>query len=411
MRNLLQTSLALAAAAGLAGCGAVGSSNAANDLAQTLTVYSSLPLQGPDHTRQQSIVNGEKLALAQAGGHVGPFHVSIASLDDADPSRGSWTPDIASQAARQAAQDKTTIAYIGDFDSGATAISLPLINEANILQISPASGYVGLTRAGTDAGKGEPDRYYPSGVRTFARLMPADDVQARAVLGYLRSLRVRRLALATDLDVFDSQVAELVASQARGAGIKVVAATQLDLSPAAGGSHSTEVSQLAAVRPDAVLVGAAPGPGVAQLWRAVNAAIPRAKLIAPNALATPSFLASLSARERSASYVVSPVLELRSYPPAAQRLARDYQQQFGAPATPYALYGYEAMRAALASVRAAGKHGADRLSVVRAFFRLGTRDSVLGRYSVAPTGDISLRAFAGYRVGPGGVLRLQRKLN
>lgn len=410
MRHILHTSLALAAAAALAGCGVVGNSNAANDLAQTLTVYSSLPLQGPDQARQQTIVNGEKLALAQEGGHVGRFHISIASLDDADPSQGGWTPDITSQAARQAVQDKTTIAYIGDYDSGATAISLPLINEANILQISPASGYVGLTAAGTDAGRGEPDRYYPSGVRTFARLQPSDAVQARAVLAYLQALHVRRLAVATDLDVFDSQVASLVAQQAPQRGIKVAASLQLDLrSPAA--DHAAEIAQIAAGRPDAIIVGAAPGPGVTALWRKLNAAAPRAKLIVPNALATPSLLASLSPRERPLSYVVSPVLGLRSYPPAAQRLAADYQRQFGAAPSSYALYGYEAMRAALAAVRAAGRNGADRLSVVRAFFRLGPRDSVLGRYSIAPSGDISLQSFAGYSVGRGGDLRFDRKLN
>ncbi len=68
-----------------------------------------------------------------------------------------------------AAQDTSTIAYLGDFDSGATAISLPLMNAAGILQVSPASPYVGLTSS-FEAGQDEPERFYLSGKRTFVRL-------------------------------------------------------------------------------------------------------------------------------------------------------------------------------------------------------------------------------------------------
>jgi hypothetical protein len=47
---------------------------------------------------------------------------------------------------------------------------------------------------------------------------------------------------------------------------------------------------------------------------------------------------------------------------------------------------------------------------VRAFFALGSRDSVLGRYSVTATGDTTLANMAGYRVGPDGRLRIDRLL-
>ncbi len=91
------------------------------------------------------IVDGEKLALAQAGGHVGPFSVGYVSLDDADPNSGKLDPGATASDAKMAAQDTTTIAYLGEYESAATAVSLPLINAAGILQLSPASPYVGLT--------------------------------------------------------------------------------------------------------------------------------------------------------------------------------------------------------------------------------------------------------------------------
>ncbi|GAC1440690.1 MAG: branched-chain amino acid ABC transporter substrate-binding protein [Solirubrobacteraceae bacterium] len=406
MRRWLPSTLCIAALTASTGCGAVGSTNNADQLAKTLTIYSSLPLQGPDHDRQQSIVNGEKLALAQAGGHVGPFHVSIASLDDADPTKGSWTSAIASQAARQAAQDKSTIAFIGDFDSGATAVSLPLINESNILQISPAASYSGLTRAGVGTGEGEPERYYPSGVRSFARLVPSDAAQARPLAAYVRAEGVRRLTVLSDHDPFDAAAAELLARQAPSAGLKLLARRQLD-SQAAG----TQLRALADQAPDGIMLSAAAGPGAAGLLRALHGVLPRARLFIGAALAAPAFLASLDGATRGALRVFSPVLRLRDYPPAARQVLRDYRRQFAQAGGVYALYGYEAMRSALAAVRAAGSKGADRLAVVRAYFGAGRRDSVLGGYSVAPDGDTSLQALAGYRVDRAGKLRFEHPLS
>ena len=64
----------------LAGCGATANGSSPTAQNQTLTIYSDLPCQGPDQARQESIVNGEKLALYQAGGHVGrvPHQLRLA---------------------------------------------------------------------------------------------------------------------------------------------------------------------------------------------------------------------------------------------------------------------------------------------------------------------------------------------
>jgi ABC-type branched-subunit amino acid transport system substrate-binding protein len=105
------------------------------------------------------------------------------------------------------------------------------------------------------------------------------------------------------------------------------------------------------------------------------------------------------------------VLDAGLYPPKAQALLRRYRAVFGLAPTAYTLYGYEAMDSILAAIRAAGSQGGDRASVVRAYFRLGTRDSVIGRYSVTATGDTTLANLAAYRVGPGGQLRLDRILS
>ena len=99
------------------------------------------------------------------------------SLDDSTAAAGKWEPGATSSNARKAAQDKSTIAYLGEFNSGASAISIPILNQAGILQVSPSNTAVGLTRTEPGADKGEPDKYYPTGKRTYGRVVPTDDIQ------------------------------------------------------------------------------------------------------------------------------------------------------------------------------------------------------------------------------------------
>lgn len=407
----------VALAAGLAGCGGSGAAAPGGFTYQSkLTVYSDLPLQGADPSMQTSIVNGEKLALYDAHGRAGKLTVTFASLNDAQSKAGGWTDSNTQAAAREASQDLKTIAYIGDFDSGATATSLPLTNANDILQVSPGSPYIGLTDGNPNDIKGEPQSYYPlGGHSTFARLVPSDLDEAEATVGFMRSLAVKRLYTLTDvapyMAPYDSAIAAMVATDATKRGIALAGSQQVDTATnllPAGYAHI--VATIAAVHPDAVLVGAAAAPGTEALWRALHAALPGVKLFAPSTLATEPFLRSIGPAAAT-TYVTSPILELSQYPAAAQAVLGAYRARFGVAPTAYTLYGFEAMQSVLAAIVAAGSHGADRHDVVKAYFKLGERNSVIGRYSINNRGDTSLSRFAGYRVGAGGQLVELRLLN
>jgi branched-chain amino acid transport system substrate-binding protein len=394
--------VALAAAVG--GCGGSGAAQGGFTYQKTLTIYSDLPLQGPQAALMRSIVNGEKLALYDAGGRVGETPISFESLNDAQATAGGWTEIQTGDSARAASQDLEAIAYIGDFDSAATATSLTITNENNILQVSPASPYVGLTDANQYDQIGEPQRYYPSAKQTFARLMPNDVAEAKATTQFMSSLGVSSLYVLSDLDVYDAAVAPLVAAQAPQDGITLAGQQQIDTqtnTQPVGYAHIA--AAIAATHPDAVLVGAAPGPGVEALWQELHNVLPGVKLFAPSTLATGSFLHTLGAAAGD-TYVTSPILKLSQYPRSAQIVLRAYRKQFGLAPTAYTLYGYAAMQSVLAALRAAGKHIDDRLAVVSAFFHLGELDSVIGDYSISSSGDTSLSTFAGYRVGSSGRL-------
>jgi len=421
-RRARATAIAIVLAAILAGCGSSGVVEGGNNAfsATTLTVYTVLPLLGPSGALATEIVNGEELALNEAGGHIGQFHVSLQELDDAaDPVISApVTPSDPLQVANSAhaaASDLSTIAYIGDLYSPATSISLPLNNENGILQLSPGSSYSGFTDRGPVAPRGGPGVWYLNGQRTFARLVPSDSVEAKAMAAYMSSLGVKRLDLLADAEnpPYDSAISQLVAADAPAQAIAIAGRhTAIATQAAAPSAYAKLAAAIAAEHPDAVLLGASPTAGTDALFRELHAKLPKLRLFAPSTLATPAFLDGLGAAA-AATYVTSPMLEPDQYPPAAQAVFASYRRLFpGAAPSAYALYGYEAMEDVLSAIRLAGRYGAQRQHVVAAFFtRLGRRDGVLGPYTINAAGDTSLARFDGYRVGARGTLVLVRAIS
>ena len=104
-----------------------------------------------------------------------------------------WSPAAAAANARRATEDSTAIAYLGDFDSGATRVSLPITNEARMLQVSPASAAIDLVQPFLGAGDQVPEEVQPTGERTFGRVIPSDEVQAEAAAGWAKRLGARRV--------------------------------------------------------------------------------------------------------------------------------------------------------------------------------------------------------------------------
>lgn len=369
----------------LAGCGGVSTSPASDNVGKQLTIYSGLPLQGPSAAVSKQIVGGEKLALSDAGGRIGSLTVSYVSLDDSNPVSGQWDPGVTAANAKAVAQDPTTIAYLGDYNSGATAVSLPLINAAGILQVSPSSPYVGLTSS-LDAGQDEPERFYPTGKRTFGRVAQGDQVQAAAQIALLRAEGVHRVYVLADQDPFDGPLAQIVADDVQRAGIELVGQDTIV-------SFTGEFTKVAESGAQAVFVSATATSNAALFFRQLHAADSHMMLLASSSMLNTVFTSNLGAAE-SATTIGSPVLPLSSYPSSANRVLTRYRRRFAAPPGPYVLYGYEAMSVVLAAIRDAGSHGDDRQAVIDKLLTTHGRQSVLGDYSIRPNGETTLSDYA-----------------
>jgi branched-chain amino acid transport system substrate-binding protein len=390
--------LAVAALAA-GGCGGTGDAGS-QDGPSTLTIYSSLPLHGPDRDRSRDMVDAIKLALQESGGKIGPLSVTYVSLDSSTAQDGTWTSDRVLDNARTAVRDLNAIAYIGDLDSAATALSLPLTNEGHILQISPSSTYDGLTRPGGSR-PAEPERFYPSGQRTFGRVVPADHVQAAALLGYMKMQGVRRVAVLADRDLYGGGIAEQLVAAAPREGIELLDRGGIDVRKRDFSGPAADVAKLHA---DAFLFAGEASPGAARIYDAVAAADPGLLLFGPGAVADDAFMRSLKVAVARRMRVIAQSLPPRLQPRAAREFDARFRTTFGRQPLPDALQAYEATRLVLDSIRAAGARGNDRRAVTDAFFATRNRRSVLGTYSIDRFGDTSLSTFAGDRMTRSGLV-------
>jgi branched-chain amino acid transport system substrate-binding protein len=359
----------------------------------SLTIYSSLPLQGDNRPQSEDVINGEKLALQEAGGKVGNFTIKYVSLDDSTAAAGKWDPGQTSSDARKAAQDASTIIYLGEFNSGATEISLPVLNEANILQISPANTYVGLTRS-EGALKGEPDKFYPSGKRTYGRVVPADHIQAAAQVTYQKDEGCKKTYILNDKEVYGKGIADNVAKIAKAQGLQIAGNDGIDTKAA---NFRTLASKVKASGADCMFFGGITQNKGVQVFTDVNAANPNMKLFGPDGVAD-VFVTKISPAVAKMTYITNPTLDPKLYPPAAQDFFKKFKEKYGRDPYPYAIYGYEAMKVALLAIQNAGDKGNDRQAVIDAFYKIKDRDSVLGKYSIDKNGDTTLSDYGADRV-------------
>jgi branched-chain amino acid transport system substrate-binding protein len=363
-----------------------------------LTVYSSLPLQGASRPQSEDVINGIKLALKQKGGKCGDYTINYQSLDDATAAAGQWEAGATSDNARKAAQDDSAIAYIGEFNSGASAISIPITNDGNLLQVSPSNTAFGLTKGGTGAEPGEPDKYYPAGTRTYGRVVPIDNIQGAALATYMQEEGVTSVYILDDAEVYGKGVAKNTQSAAEGLGLKVAGADSWDGGAA---NYRALADKIKATGADAVFTGGIIDNNGPQLYKDLHAAMPDAKLFGPDGMATVDMVKELPEEVQAQTYLTAPTLAPDELPPAGQQFYKDYEAEYGEPQDeidPYAVYGYEAMSVVCDSI---AQGGDDRQAVIDAFFATNGRESPLGTYDIDPDGDTTLSDYGGYKAEGG----------
>jgi branched-chain amino acid transport system substrate-binding protein len=327
------------ASATLTGClGDGGDDEPARIRGDVATVYTSVPRHGVSVSAADEVLAGERRALAERRGRAGGLRVRLRELPATDDRDHPWDPGLVASNAHRAADDPTAVAYLGELDYGATAVSLPITNDAGLLQVSPGDGLTSLTRRPPGRPRAGPERYYPAGRRSFVRLGPSDLDEARALVSEVKSRGARRLAVVFDREIYGRELAAQVTTLAREQGITPVAAEEYrgrvdDIPDIA--------RKLGEADPDVVVQLGVAGRGTIPMLVAVSDRLPGVPMLA------------------SSGMLALPELAL---PPEPEQI------EAVGPALKPETAGYEAMRLVLAAIDRGGR---DRRRVIAAGLALG----------------------------------------
>jgi branched-chain amino acid transport system substrate-binding protein len=395
--------LALAGATVLSGCG----SHVATQKeigGGKLTIYASVPLNGPSSVSGRAVIHGATLALSAVHSRIGRYRIVLRPLNDATPVRDEWDPGQTTVNLRSVSHDTTTIGYVGDLNSGASAVSIPVLNRLDIPQISPYSSAVGLTSSGPGASPGEPQKYYPTGIRTFARVIPNDLIQAEVQVTLQRRAGCRNSYVIDDGEFDGEEMATSFELAARAANLPVLGVQAF---PPNAPDYRPFAASVASAKPDCLLISAITGSGAVGVTRQLAAALPQAMIFATKGLAESTFTdpsqggipASLDPR----LLFTAPPDGPGQAPAAARAFYARYRHRYGPPELS-AIYGYEAMSLMLSAIATAtqdGKRDARRSAVLAAMFDTRDRHSVLGTYSIERDGDTTIHRYGVYIVRGG----------
>jgi branched-chain amino acid transport system substrate-binding protein len=400
--------LLAALALGVAACGGDedggggGGGTSGGEQGKTLTIYSSVPLQGASRVQTEALVNGAKLAVEQAGGKAGGHTIKYVPLDDSTAQAGNWTPEATSANALKAAQDDSTAVYIGDFNSGASKVSIPILSEAGVPQISPANTYVGLTSDDPGSEPGEPDKYYPTGDRTYVRIVPKDTIQAAALVTRMKSDGCTKVAMTNDKEVYGAGLARVIELSAKQQGLTLTSNDAIDKNAS---NYRSLASKAKAAGADCFIYSGITANNAVQQYKDFAAALGKdAKLYGPDGVAETGFVSEKdggipAALDPQVTVTVA-TLSPDQYPPAGQEFFKAFTEKYGVNnPDPYAIYGYEAMSLALDAI-ARSKTG-EKADIKKALFETKDRDSVLGKYSIDENGDTTLTDYGAYKVENG----------
>jgi branched-chain amino acid transport system substrate-binding protein len=397
--------LTMALAAGACGSddGGGGKPGGGGGAGEQLTIYSSLPLQGAARAQAVAAVNGAKLALEQAGNKAGKFPIKYTSLDDSTAQAAGWEPNATSANARKAAQDKSTIGYIGEFNSGATAVSLPILNEAQIAQVSPGNTAVGITSDDPGASPGEPDKYYPTGIRTYARVLPKDTYQGAALVVLAKEKGCASAYILNDKEVYGAGLAKNVELSAKNAGLAIKGDEGIDKNAA---NYRSLASKIKATGAQCFIYCGITANNAVQIFKDIASALPDAPLFGPEGVGESGFFdpkdGGLPASVAKRVLITIPGVAPEEYPPAGKEFLKSYEQKYGEKNPDrYAVYGYESMSLLLDAIKRAGDAGNDRAAVAKQLLATNNREGVFGKYSIDKNGDITLTPYGVYRIKNG----------
>ncbi len=367
---------------------------------ETIRIVSSLPRQGASKGQTDAVVNAIKMRLEEDKYMAcdGKFTIDYQDLDDATAAAGKWDAATETANATKAVGDADVMVYIGTFNSGAAKLSIPILNQANLVMISPANTYTGLTKPGLGEA-GEPDKYYPNGKRNYTRVVTADDVQGGAAARWAQKLGTTKVYILDDQETYGKGVADVFEKTAKEIGLTVLGRDGID---GKAQNYTALMTKIAATSPDMVYFGGIVDNNAGQLikdMRAAGMAADKVKFLGPDGIQTPSFIEAAGADVAEGVYGTVAGLPNDKLGEKGKAFYTSYKTKYGLEAESYGIFGYDAAGAALAGINKACKK--DRAAILDAVFTIKDFEGALGKWSLDANGDTTLADVRGFVVKGG----------
>jgi len=385
-------------------CGGGGGGTTGATTAKTVKIISSLPMTGASRTQTVEIVNSIKMAIDET--KIPNVTVNFEPLDDATAAKGSWDAAQEAENARKAINDKSVVAYIGTYNSGAAKVSIPLLNQAGLVMVSPANTYPGLTK-GPEKGAepNEPGVYYPTGKRTYARVVPADDIQGAVGAVWAKELGAKNVYIVHDNELYGKGVADVFRSKAKEIGL-----TEKGYEGAAkADNYRALANKIKDSGADFVYYGGIVDNNPAVLVKDLKAVAPTVKWMGPDGVNCSEFMKQAGPAGEGV-YSTFGGVPADKYTGKAAEWLKSYDAKFANKApNPYAIYGYEAAKVVLAAIAKSGDKADDRATVLANIMATKDYDGVLGKWSFDANGDTTLTQFSG-SIGKAGAWTFAKEL-
>jgi branched-chain amino acid transport system substrate-binding protein len=353
-------------------------------------IVSDLPLQGSSRTQTTQIVGAIRYLLDKQGWKAGDHKIAYQSCDDATAQAGKWDSGKCSQNANAYAGNDKLIGVIGTFNSGCAAIEIPVLNQAangGIAMLSPANTFVCLTEGGPGCEDTEPDKYYPTGNRNYARVVPHDAYQGAAVAEFMKEEGVKSVYVLNDKEAYGLGVATNLRNAAEHLGIKIAGFEAWD--PKAS-SYEGLFRKIGGTGADAVFLGGLIDENGAKVIKDKVAVLGKndgkVKLFAPDGFTTQQTIdeAGTAAAGMYMSVAGVPIDEFKG---KGAEFAKAFKPTLGGKEIdPYAIYGAQAAQVMLDAIAASDGSRAD---VIAKLFQTKVNNGYLGSFDINENGDPS----------------------
>jgi branched-chain amino acid transport system substrate-binding protein len=391
----------IAAAFFVTGCGGDGEQGGGEvEGPPTATIVSDLPLQGSSRPQNETIVNAIILALEERDYMAEDVQIEYTSQDDATAQAEKWDEAKCEENAQGAAQDESIVGWIGPFNSGCAQVEIPILNEAGLAMVSPANTALKLTKPSVDPD--EPEKYYPTGERNYARLIVTHDKQGSAGAIWMRNLGVKSVYVLDDEETDGRTVANQFEQSAADQGIEVLESEGIDGNAT---DHRSLMERIAQADPDAIYFAGVAQDDTGQLVAdKVEAGMSNEDVIfmGPDGINDQTFL-DAAGDAAEGIYVTFGSLFPNELPEKGQEFVGQYEERFDSGAEAYTANGYDAANVLLDAIERAYEADGEvtREGVVRELFATSNYSGVLGTWSFDEDGDTTLTEISVQRVESG----------